>query len=528
MERIYTNKLSIYLIKNEYSSHQDVFKDIEKLSSEDISDFGIFYYGGSHINVPGWIKKFLGNLFSNQKEVSAEGGFKIFSAGSKAAFLTSVEGRLFAITFGYGHTMLVPGVWEERFGLKVALNTIDPESVRCIDKTNMTAIPKLSKEQMSKDGTVASFGIDVEQDLIQGITGKSRLDKFGQTVAGKDGLSVSVKFDARNIKEFLKLCLEQYRSLDYKQDFGFIDHVAPIKDPKKIEALEVLLLEQINNKQFDKVWMAIPEVVPWENISEFKIHEEDSSLGDDIHLPAFLKFLSETEKKEIAVYKSKIIECLSASSGETVASWKAYNCLYCELNNNGTYILSNGAWYEIESNFAKQVNDEFIRFRESGGVAVELPNCQKGEHEDRYNDRVAGELNLLNMDRKTVNHGSRYSKIEFCDLLSSDKKLIHVKHYGASSVLSHLFAQGLVSGELLLSDGDFRGKVRDKLPDSYKNLIPTTKPNSIEYEVVYAIISESEDSLDIPFFSKINLRNAKRRLEMFGYKVSFKKIEIDK
>ncbi|MBU1044544.1 MAG: TIGR04141 family sporadically distributed protein [Candidatus Omnitrophica bacterium] len=527
MEKVYTNKLSIYLIKNEYSSHGDILKSMEGLEIEDINNVGTLYYGGSHVNVPGWIRRFFGDSFSNLKEESEGNAFKIFSASSKAILITSIESRLFAITFGYGHTLLTPGVLEERFGLKVALNTIDPENLKCIDKTNMTAVPKLSKEQMSKDGTIASFGIDVEQDLIQGITGKSKEEIFGKTITGKDGLSISVKFDATNIKEFLRVCLDKYRSLDYKQDFSFIDHVAAIKDPKKIERLDTLLIEQIRNKQFDKVWMAIPEVIAWENVSEFKMHGGDSSLGDDICLPEFLELLSEEEQNNISTYHSKTIECLSASSGEAVASWKAYNCLYCEINNEGTYILSNGAWYEIERDFAQQVNAEFAGFRDGSTVDIEFPNCQKGEHEDKYNDRVAVMLNAFNMDKKTVNHGSRYSKIEFCDILSSDRKLIHVKHYGASSVLSHLFAQGLVAAELFISDEEFRRKVREKLPDNFKQLIPSVKPNSMEYEVVYAVISECENSLDIPFFSKINLRNAKRRLEMFGYKVFFKKISMD-
>ncbi|MCD4705514.1 TIGR04141 family sporadically distributed protein, partial [bacterium] len=52
------------------------------------------------------------------------------------------------------------------------------------------------------------------------------------------------------------------------------------------------------------------------------------------------------------------------------------------------------------------------------------------------------------------------------------------------------------------------------------------KPKSSEYEIIYAIISKSEKDLDIPFFSKINIRNAKRRLETFGYSVSLLKISI--
>lgn len=210
---------------------------------------------------------------------------------------------------------------------------------------------------------------------------------------------------------------------------------------------------------------------------------------------------------------------------DAIHSWKVYNCLYCEIDDGEQiHILSNGKWYQIESDFAKQVFNSFDSFKKQTTERI-LPECNQKEHEDKYNERVANELsNICNMDRKTVNYGGANQKIEFCDLFTKDKKLIHVKHYGASSVLSHLFSQGLVSGELFLSDQEFRNKLNNKLPDGYKLENTTDKPKSSEYEVVFAIISKSEKDLDIPFFSKVNVRNTKSRLEAFGYKVSLLKI----
>ncbi len=56
------------------------------------------------------------------------------------------------------------------------------------------------------------------------------------------------------------------------------------------------------------------------------------------------------------------------------------------------------------------------------------------------------------MDKKNIPYGGGYSRIEFCDLFSKSKQMIHVKRYGGSSVLSHLFNQGLVSGECTPQD----------------------------------------------------------------------------
>jgi uncharacterized protein (TIGR04141 family) len=103
--------------------------------------------------------------------------------------------------------------------------------------------------------------------------------------------------------------------------------------------------------------------------------------------------------------------------------------------------------------------------------------------------------------------------VGFCDLLTVDKRLIHVKRYSGSQQLCHLSSQGVVAGELFVQDADFRQKLNDKLPAAHKLANVITRPDPSEYEIVFAIISKSKNPLDIPFFSKVSLRNARRRLE---------------
>jgi uncharacterized protein (TIGR04141 family) len=102
--------------------------------------------------------------------------------------------------------------------------------------------------------------------------------------------------------------------------------------------------------------------------------------------------------------------------------------------------------------------------------------------------------------------------------------MVHVKRYGNSSVLSHLFSQGVVSGELFVSDREFREKLNVKLPAGHKLANPILRPDPTQYEVVYGIISNMDGPLDIPFFSKVTLRNARRHLTGFGYQVTLAKI----
>ena len=90
--------------------------------------------------------------------------------------------------------------------------------------------------------------------------------------------------------------------------------------------------------------------------------------------------------------------------------------------------------------------------------------------------------------------------------------------------MSHLFNQGLVSGELFLSDEEFRIKVNKKLNNDFQIPNPSSKPEASKYQIIFGIISSSEKKLEIPFFSKVALRTAIKRLETFGYKVYFVKI----
>jgi len=526
-EKIHTNKLSVYLIKSGYIQHGDILKNFEELKQKEIQNVGMFYYGESYTYKPSWIKNFFGEALD---EVHT-----LHNASSKAILLVEIaeagNNRIFAIPFGYGWQFLKQGVHEERFGLKTALSIIDADHLRKIDKKNMSVAPKDTREQLSKSGIAADFGIDIEQDLICSITGKSKdKENFGKTITGKDSLSVSVKTNLSSIKNFLTICLQRYLSDEYKKDFGWIDQMAEVKDLNLSTELNNNLIGNLRNNNFGKTWMAVPEIVEWEHVSGFKYKQSDIELKDDICIEDFLSALTGGEKINLNYdfLKNRSVYCFNASDNQIRHSWNAYNCIYCEVEDKKgkTFLLNNGKWYEIEKDFADEVNADFCVLRRAGSL-ISLPDYQH-DNEAKYNEAISeNDKNLYCMDRKLINHGGGCGKLEFCDLFSRDKKIIHVKRYGGSSVLSHLFSQGLVSGELFLGDKKFRAKVNEKLGDGFKIQDISQRPTPSEYEIVFGIISSSPHDLHIPFFSKVSLRNAKRKLETFGYKVSLLKISAN-
>jgi uncharacterized protein (TIGR04141 family) len=514
MPAVKANKLSIYLIKPSVTRLQDMIESQQ--TPVHIDGVGDFYYDESHPKTPDWIRKFFGSNLNSE--------IQIMTSSAKGVLIAPVQhgGKThhFAVVFGVGRFLLKESVIEERFGLRVVLNSADPESIRSIDKTTLGSVPKHSREQMSRDTNAKEFGIDIEQDLVGAVTARSRDEQFGKTISGRDPLSVSVPVDITNIIDFLKHCLTRYNSNDYKKDFGWVEQIAEVRDSYKVGELEALLVDKLSRRDLDKIWMAVPEVVPWEDVEGFKyIREKSDVLHPDIGMKSFLETLGD-RPLTVDTLGNEAVFMISASTG-VATRWSAHRCTYAEIEHNGTlYVLTGNKWYAIAKDFSDKVLSDFAAFPAS---TVSLPDFTQKD-EGAYNKDVAASEGFCCMDSDNIQHGGGHSSVEFCDLLTPDKKIIHVKRYVGSSTLSHLFAQGAVSGELFASDPEFRKKLNEKLPDAYKLADPTERPRTEEYEIVYAIVSYSEGDLEIPFFSKVNLRAARNRLALCGYGVSLKKI----
>lgn len=519
VEEPLTNSLSIYLIKDEITDSSEIVSS-DHVQSFDISQ-GKIYAARSIPQPPKWLYKF----FPGQENLSSDLG--LVTSSAKAVYIITDVGdnnRTFAVCFGYGKHLLQKGVIEDRFGLITTLNLVDPQNLRSIDKTSLESVPKHSHEQISQDGDKDSFGVNIEQDLVRAVAGKvkSGYENFGKIVYGKDALYITTKVDTTNINQFLSDCLERYESNDYKTDFEWIDQIAELRDKTRVIELETKIEELIIEEHTTKIWMATPEEIDWSRVQGFKYRNSRSNLHEDISLRDYLESLEGKEPSLKKLRNDKIFG-ISSETEDILYSWSAYNCIYAEIEENGkTYLLTNGKWYEIDENFVDRINTDFHSITKYSENFPEYTNAY--QNENNYNEAVASEIDAVCLDRKNISYGGGRSKIEFCDLLLNDNSMAHVKHYSGSSTLSHLFAQGAVAGEIYLSEAGFRREVNSLLPEPKRLRNPDERYQPNGRKLIYAIISRSEGELDLPFFSKVSLRNAKRRLEGWGYSVQLAKI----
>lgn len=504
------NKLTIYLIKQEINDFEEIISVYD--SKDEIDCDTNVYLKYSTSKKPQWISNFYRNIIDTDK---------LFVASASSVLLKRInlennQKRIFAIVMGYGKSMLNDGVIEERFGLKVCLNSINHNSLRRISKKNIGGNQKMSNIQLPLKSTIDGFGVDVNCDLINNMTGIAS-DVFKGGISGSDSFICNDEVDINNIGEFLEKTFAQYISEHYKEYFGWIDKIKDVKDSVEISRLNENLIENINNKS-GLFWMATPEIVDWTDIDGFKYNAND--IDDDIDMQRVLSSFRHP-LTSVSQLKSKYIDVISSNNGTIIRRWQSYKCIYGECVLDGkTYCINDGKWYCINELFVKKINESYAKTPISQIVFTERTSKHKSENQYIEDFASKNSDEFLVMDKKNIKHGGGQSSVELCDLITTSQELIHIKPYSGSSTLSHLFNQGVISAELIISDKEFCEKANKKIAEQ-KNSDSFKIKNESEIKVTYAIISKNEEKLPrIPFFSKVAFNNAQMRLKQIGVNVS--------
>lgn len=506
-------KLSISLIKENKSLNEIIQSGIPTI---DLGGGYVLYYKQSEAKDPKWVNSFFDDTIKDSTPLK--------SKSTSAVILYNINvadgiKRIFAITFGYGKSLLISSAVEKRFGLLVTLNSVDAEKLRSVDINSLEAIPINNRIQSSVLAGIGNFNIDIDRDLLKSVSGKSNVNLLSGTLSGADSLSVSTDCLYNDMNEFLKKCYTLYKSNHYLDvGFDWINQMQYVKDSLLVNSLDLELIRRLNEDVPQGVWISIPEIFDYNSLETFGLKSD--LRYDDLNM----NVLKEEYVKDFSVknVKSRSIICYN-SEGSIVRKWSVYRCLYVDLQYEGRqYLLNDGKWYNVDYDFVDKVNKYYKEAHLS-----DLPLIDYAwKDEEMYNKKVceSDKDRYCLMDRKNLVYGG--SKIEFCDIYTKQRQFVHVKKYSGSSVLSHLFFQGMVSAENFFDD-EYRKKANEKLGDAFK--VPTDKPISAsDYEIIYAIAKDDVDNgglPDIPFFSKVAFRNVASRLKKFGYKVSIRGVK---
>jgi uncharacterized protein (TIGR04141 family) len=507
--------LTIYLLRP-LANPEKALKRAGSLRRIEIDPNHIIFIKRKRAHHPSWT-----TFFSGRVDPDEFG--KVKSAG--ALLLCSSAGRHFAVVFGTGRYLLDQLFVEQRFGLLVTLNAVDPRKVKSIDKASLNRQGMQSRIQASRDTSAREFGLDIEQDLVRAVAGTPINALLGETIAGFDSLHVNTRMEFPRLRDRLETYLAKSKEKTYQKEFSWIDHICEIRDERLNEQLAQHLVREMKRPEVVDIWMAPDGIIDWNEVSYFQF-------GDARRAPRFPtlsldRFIEHIGGPENLTPESLHRRVQALRADDAIAhAWPVIRCLQAEVQfQKKSYLLSSGKWYQIDDDFVEGV-DKIVRAIPTADLG--LPEYED-ETEGKYNARAAGvkkgEFVLLDAD--TVRHGGGGSQIEFCDLYSQERDMIHVKRYSSSSHLSHLFSQAAVAAQNFKSDPIFRQKVNAKLPTSHR--IPEV-PRSVEassYRVVLAIIGGPGATDKLPFFSRVTLKNTFKLLDGYGYRVAVSHIPLE-
>jgi uncharacterized protein (TIGR04141 family) len=450
----------------------------------------------------------------------------LVQAGVSGVLVLQASNRLFAVTFGHGRYVLASGVFEEDFGLKVALNRIDENDLKSIDTKTYDEIVTTSKTQVSRDAGLENFGVDVARDILRAVQGRPKNPLFATRLSGADSVALSrpgLQFD-----ELGALCSEllvAYGETTYQAKFKWVDNVKQVRDIATLRTLDAALVVAMNARTLGSMHLTLGDDSGLD-IEAYAFRGAGAAEFRNLDLGAYLHHAAPARRGQLTsdMLKSHRVKVRYAGAAEFELGASMYESLVWETTISGdTYAFFDGRWFRVERNFSTEVQNYW---RGLPRCAFALPVASILDSEGDYNAGAAAAMaSIALFDKVRLTSAAGFSPIEFCDLMSDQGHLIHVKWRYSSATFSHLFAQGSVSVETFLREDSYRQQIVAKLTawgkTSHLPLVPRTRPTAGNYEVVYAIIAPATASNDLlPFFSAVNLRQHGQRLSTVGVRVS--------
>jgi uncharacterized protein (TIGR04141 family) len=111
--------------------------------------------------------------------------------------------------------------------------------------------------------------LDVEQDMLKAIVGAPSNPALGSRMAGSDPLLVSVKMSISDLPHLLGAYRKKFEAEISSADYEWVNNISITKSSTLIAELEAGLDKKIATKNFDGIWLSIPEIIEWNTVVGF-------------------------------------------------------------------------------------------------------------------------------------------------------------------------------------------------------------------------------------------------------------------
>jgi uncharacterized protein (TIGR04141 family) len=486
--------------------------------------------------VPSWLRD-IRSVFNVPAQIQ--------NSSSCAVLAFRTAGRIFASTFAHGWMFLQENNIEGDFGLRVALNALDDKKLKGLERANLgDALRGVSLSPFQRDFT--SFGLDDALDLVRRISGNTREDTSADAMSGSRSLKVTGEYTLRDLPQIAEEALGFYRSTDYRNStFRVIDFVTPVIDRRLASILDSEAANSIREGSED-FELGLPLKYEDDNLTYKFAGPGLRGRYPDLLLRHYVAALGDKlQDIDPEILRSHKIVAISDDPSRPSRNWSVRAALVGSIiYEQGRYAINEGEWYKIDEAFKLSIEDNFISLIE-GWEAPPVPlrkiydehGTGQYQSEASYNTEVAAAQGLVLLDTHLITiPGIQRSGFEPCDLLDIEgKRFIHVKKSSRrSTVLSHFFKQASNSAQQF-----------SRFPAAWDQLINLATQiggqqaaeqlraaieddtRAWKVELIIADAPRATGEFNIPFFSKISLRDEAISLHAMNYRVGLRFIGLE-
>jgi uncharacterized protein (TIGR04141 family) len=496
---------------------------------------GRLYIFASQPHTPKWLRDLSGHFVV---------GSRVQTQSAAALLAFRSEGRVFVATFAHGWNYVEPESIQGDFGLRVAINRLADTKVKRLDRANLASAIRDSATASFRRN-FSAFGIDEALDHIRRLAGETHDDDDADSMSGATSLKISGNFDFDDLPELAAGALQSFQSTAYQRTaFQVMDVVYPISDARLIKDLDQSVVNDIigHNDSFE---LGLPIEFQDQGIA-FRF-TGPGYRGE--HPDLLLRHYTNALGEELAaltpeILKSHKIIAVIDEDGRPNPTWNIRKSLIGTLvHDESRYAINEGEWYRINDQFRTAIETQFIETVSEDWDERPRPlrrlydgqNNGRFEREEDYLRDIAPNLNLVCLDQTDINiEEIARSGFEPCDLLDVERKrFIHVKKNSRrSSVLSHFFKQGSNSATnfniFAASWRQLFDLVEQRTSRETRNRLEELHQGNMPWAVEFWIVDSrrADGAFNVPFFSKISLRDERRRLLSMGYQVRVRFIEL--
>jgi uncharacterized protein (TIGR04141 family) len=389
------------------------------------------------------------------------------------------------------------------------------------------------KTLLPVSGEFKDLSVEVDEDWLRQLSGKSSDKGFASAVSGADSLTLTVpEFTFTGLGAKVAEVVHAWNGDAYKAKFPFLDQIVPIdKSDPLIEILDAIADAQVRSNE-PGLAFAAPDPFEQLDVDHFEITCQYQRYEiADLEASAVLEITRNLDASKSPLANIRV-HAVDENCDAIDRAYPLKSYVQTEVVHEGeNYLLSAGLWFALRSDFVADIEAQMQAIpdlTDTLGLPVWDAEMLREDTSDKtaegsYNKMVAADRGFANLDKQLLYFG-RYEKLEICDLLTPNRELLCVKTASNSPTLSHLVAQATNSAEAW---GD--EKYQNHLVSAWSTISAEPRPNRQSATFVLAIATAKPGRLadSLFFFSKVQIVSGYRQITRGQFSFALARIEMN-